>query len=1256
MKMKVLNRFITNLKYGLLVSGLTACAGISHAGTLNLSDVPLFLVNSVEPNVFFTIDDSGSMEAEVLIEGNDEGIGLFDEDGDTVIDGDGRFYVLPASNNASEIYYPTHGYFLFTISNEDLNPGIGLWRYKSSDYNRSYYNPEVRYSPWQGSTTTYANSPPAAAPVDPRAPSGDKMNLTADLTYVGARLPVAYFEYITIFPATHYQWTDTDADGVVDRNDAFTRIEIKPATTSYARSANRTDCVSSTTTCSYSEEIQNFANWFTYYRKRSYLAQASIGAVVENSSGIRVGQRYFNSGHAQDVVSMSTLANKQAFQDILYAKTFSAATPARAALGDTGEYFRGQTTTGSSAVPILSSALGGTCQQNFNVVVSDGYWNGTLSAAQYTRYGDDDSDGDTAFDGGNYEDETLTAAEILNGEIVEHTLADISMYYYENDLNTLLADRVPTLAGVDEAEHQHLITYGVALGAVGDLDPEGTKNSSASDTDPTDSNFEWPGVISNTSSTIDDLWHAAYNGRGDFLNASDAVEFLDALNNVFGDVADRTSSSSSVALSSGFLNSSSLLFQARFDSTEWTGQLFAYSVISSGASAGSVGALQWNAACELDGGTCAATGTTSTGLNWNTGRVILTSTPPTSSNNGTGVKFRWPTNPASPTSSEITTAQVAALKVDPDGGAATANSDGENRLNFVRGSAISGMRSRGSMLGDIVDSNPSYVGPPSFTYPDSLETPAYSAFATSYASRTPVIYVGANDGMLHGFNGTSGSNGGKELIAYVPSEVYGELPSLTSTNYGGSISHRYYVNGTPTSGDVVVGGAWRTILVGGLGKGGQGIFALNVTNPTNFTEANASSLVMWEFTDAVDEDLGFTYGQPAIIRMHNGAWGVVVGNGYNNTDTNSGADTAVSSDGDAQIYILDVSDGSIIKKFDTKVGTAEDPTGASRPNGIGTITPVDVDGDHIVDYLYAPDLFGNVWKIDLGASNTNQWDFSFKQGSNPEPFFIAKDSSGNELPITSAIDVGLHAIDVGQILYFGTGQYLESADLNLPASQTQTFFGVWDRNEASNQLSVITRSHLLQQTIDEEVPYVSGTDDDLRISSTHLMSWYASSGLPGNPSNNGYLGWYMDLYNTEGGVTDGLANGERVISDPLLRDGKIIFVTLLPSASPCDFGGTSWLMELDADSGGRLDIAPFDLNGDGLFTSSDYAASSSGDSVPPSGRKSDVGILPTPGILKSAGSGTEYKYFSGSTGGIQSVTENRGTAGTGRQSWRQIFD
>jgi type IV pilus assembly protein PilY1 len=480
-----------------------------------------------------------------------------------------------------------------------------------------------------------------------------------------------------------------------------------------------------------------------------------------------------------------------------------------------------------------------------------------------------------------------------------------------------------------------------------------------------------------------------------------------------------------------------------------------------------------------------------------------------------------------------------------------------------------------------------------------------------------MIAVGANDGMLHIFHAQTG----QELLAYVPNAVFSHLPKLTNPLY----RHRYYVDGAPSVGDVQVNGAWRTVLVSGLRAGGQGYFALDVTNPANFTDAQAANVVMWEFTDANDADLGLTFSQPSLVLMANGQWAAVFGNGYNNTL----ADAHVSTTGHAVLYIAFLhggldgvwTPGTDFIKISTQVGEI------TTPNGLSTPTPVDVDGDFKTDYIVAGDIRGNVWTFDVHDPNPGNWKAAYTDGSGkPTPLFTAKNASGVAQPIVSRPEVGQHPDRLdGFVVYVGTGKYLGSSDIN--DATGQTFYGVWDN--LADPLASPARTSLLRQTVVGEVT-ING--QQARITSDNEIDWTLQRG------------WYIDLPGA----------GERQVSDSILRNGRIIFTTLIPNTAVCTFGGTGWLMELDVRGGRRLEFASFDFNQDQQFTDADLVSVNIDGSevrVAASGIKSSQGIIPTPSVL-SAGN-VEFKFASGSEGGIFVAGEHPGPRANGRIAWKQ---
>jgi type IV pilus assembly protein PilY1 len=421
-------------------------------------------------------------------------------------------------------------------------------------------------------------------------------------------------------------------------------------------------------------------------------------------------------------------------------------------------------------------------------------------------------------------------------------------------------------------------------------------------------------------------------------------------------------------------------------------------------------------------------------------------------NGSAGIPFEW---------ANLTSSQQTALTA----GDASSNA---NRLNYLRGSrgnevnnsGVGLYRARDGILGDIVDSSPTWVGPPSSPYvatwrdrlypgdaaSENSGSQSYLQFIAAQQTRLNVVYAGANDGFLHGVrtgsfdaggnfvNNSTTPNDGKEVLAYMPGAVLQTIHNSTdssvdfsSTQYG----HTYHVDGSPGTGDIFYAGTWHTWLVGGLGPGGAAIYALDVTNPSasNFTEANAASLVIGEWTPATigaaGANLGNTFGTPQIRRLHDGNWAVIFGNGIG------------SSSGDAGIFVMTVDHTTGNKSFRyLSTGTA------GNNNGITFTAPADLDGDHVTDYVYAGDLLGNVWRFDLTSKLPATW----VAGT---PALVFKTPAGQ--PITSKLIVASAPEASGAqrlMIAFGTGQktpLTNSAPVGY-ASGAQTLYGVWDWN------------------------------------------------------------------------------------------------------------------------------------------------------------------------------------------------------------------
>jgi len=1145
------------------------------------------------------------------------------------------------------------------------------WRVYSSDFNVTYYNPAVKYTAWPMTGLTDATF--SAARSHPQL-GQTGYSMTRDL---GASDGVPYnstgFVY-EVWKDTHgYSGTKptktnvtTGSNGVIDVWDEHDRYVV---TSTGVTKYHITYTVSGTSLTEnvgvgvpvvlddYSRDPlairQNIANWYQYARRRTLMAKGAIGGVVSDNNTFRFGLSVINQNattattasttdHTQIFVPMptSTTTDYASQNTMLLSQLYQfqqpeADTPLLTGLDNAGRYFNNKTLYKTNSTTLSSTTLTNpiteSCQQNFAVLLTDGYWNDTSNPT--TGMGDRDTDG------------------YSNGSGLNTTLADVALYYADHDIDTTHANNVPVLNSPTKT-FQHLVTFTAAFGVAGGLVDTNGDNTPDKWVDPTNStstgtftaakNKKWS--YSPTSktpwndnpTTIDDMWHAAYNSGGNFIAAKTPQALIDGLNNAMNVISAQTGSSSAVAASSGAFQSDTALYLAKFNSGGWYGDLQSYLLQQSGSNITLSTTPAWSASDELRSQVLSG--------GWSSNRKIVTLNPllANGSIQGKGVPFTFPTNYLDAlvaTFSGLSSTQVGYLLPysisTTDAAQKLSNqSQGASVLAWLRGDSSlegSSYRSRAvkvivngvtqtsqMMLGDIVESNPQYVGAPKRLYPDDIESGSkYSTFRTAHASRSPTLYVGANDGMLHAF---SASNG-KEMMAYVPNAVFSRLKGITSLDY----THDYTVNSTPEINDVYYGGAWHTVLVAGLGGGGQGIYALDVTDaPAPATEASATSKVMWEFTDrnyvpslaagAVgsngDTELGYTYSRPQLIRMHNGKWMAVFGNGYNST----AADGSAGTTGYAYLYFVDIQTGKLAKRITVPVGNT------TTPNGLGTVTAVDLNGDYTADYIYAGDLYGNIWRFDVTASSENSWAL----GRSGNAIFTTQTGQ----PITSKPVVVRHPTGSGVLIEFGTGKFLEFTDADAVGKTTQSFYSVWDNIGVSGTYP-ITRSQLLQQTIDSEVTHSSGAQ--LRVTSNNTISWTTKRG------------WYMDL------IYSGSNGGEVIATDPIVRSDRVIFISTLPAATACSAGGNSWIYELDYADGSRLPMAPIDVNGDGEIDSLDNAGS-----TPFGGMKTDNGIVTSPTILADTQNGDkEHKMFSSSNGTISEMGESVGGL-QGRRSWRQL--
>jgi type IV pilus assembly protein PilY1 len=731
----------------------------------------------------------------------------------------------------------------------------------------------------------------------------------------------------------------------------------------------------------------------------------------------------------------------------------------------------------------------------------------------------------------------------------------------------------------------------------------------------------------------------ADNGGGEFKTAADATSLVTAFQESIDSILGQTGSASAVSFNSTTLGTDTSVYLALFDTDRWSGDLIAYPLDGITGAVGTT--AQWHAASKLDDRDLSTTP-----------RTILTY------NAGDGVPFTWTTVDA------LTTGN--AIYNDLSYGAATGTEDtvAHARLDYIRGDRedegtdAGDYRVRDSRLGDIVHSTPVYVGEPIVDWPDGGAFPdgdttgqLYSVFRATNKSRTGIVYVGANDGMLHGFNAASG----EEVLAYIPSSVYSSnatdgLHYLTNPDY----SHQFYVDMSPTISDAYIrrsttdaSPSWTTVLLGSLGAGGKGLFALDITNPANFSEDNAADLVLWEFTHA---NLGYTFSKPVIALMENGRWAAIFGNGYNN-----------GGDGKAKLFVVFLEGGldgtwtltnsgatTDYVVIDTGVGSTTDK------NGLSTPAVVDTNGDGQADRVYAGDLAGNLWAFDLTAesfsvntttglpSTSNGWRVAYKSGNTPTPLFSG--NSGQPITTTPVVIDHPSQTSTGNgdnlMIYFGTGQYLTATDVT-QTPDTQSFYGIWDHGTGSLDRSDLVEQQIIDHDEDSAVP------DGVRVMTTNEVSY-----------GTGDDGWYIDLDQSSD-------TGERVVVNATYRGSNIYFNTLVSSTVPCSAGGYGWLMAVDAETGGAPEKAAFDYNGDNIIDDADYiegigTGETDAEGQPivedraPSGTRHEGGLPAESSFLGDRQYTTDTATESGEDIEDRGV-EKLGGTNTGRLSWEELF-
>ena len=716
-----------------------------------------------------------------------------------------------------------------------------------------------------------------------------------------------------------------------------------------------------------------------------------------------------------------------------------------------------------------------------------------------------------------------------------NSLADVAQYYYQTDLRPgtgmpNIVKPAGTAWNDDQATWQHMTTFVVGLGVSGTKQyKEDYLTSATGDfADIRKGTGTWPlwpdttlnytnkPLLYNDPRSIDDFWHTAVNGRGKYFSANNPDSVVAGIKGVLSAIDATIGAGSGVAISDlAGVTIGGLNYFSSYTTGSWVGDLKAratYGTQTEFWSASAKMATQVQAACDDRNIYVRKVGATND-LGTFTSNTTKCSDGSSSSDLSAGVVTQL-------------TAQLSATGLSQypdftDGTAATVNQVGQatvsSLVNYLRGqqqnegfaAGVSGKlyRERKSVLGDIVNSKPQFVEKPYRDYGDA----GYAAFKSAQATRKGMIYVGANDGMLHAFyaplataTGTDLTNAGKEAWAYIPSQVIPRLSLLAGNNYAGN--HHFFVDGTPVVADVsttVSGTAtWRTILVGGLNAGGNGFYALDITNPT-------TPKSLWEF-DLSKGDVGLSFGKPVIGKLKDGTWAVLLTSGYNNAT------------GKGIVFVVNAVTGVLIRSISTDVGDATNPSGLAQ---VSAWTELACSND-TMERAYGGDLLGNIWKFDINNSAA------------PDAKLIAtaKDSTGAVQSIVTAPELG--SFKNKAYVYVGTGRLLGLSDLQ--STQTQTVYGIWDDLASSSTISDL-RSALKHSETD---------------ASTYTITCKETAAVCKAENPNG---WYADL---------GLPESKEQINLPLTLVGStLVIVSNQPQADACSTGGTSRVYFAEGDKG-----------------------------------------------------------------------------------------
>ncbi|MEZ5659191.1 MAG: PilC/PilY family type IV pilus protein [Burkholderiaceae bacterium] len=995
-------------------------------------------------------------------------------------------------------------------------------RFRSAQFNRLYYDPDTRYLPWFNPDGSMA--PPAfakRAPLHPHLPSLGTVDLTFNrpVSANWCTQDICKSRKLLYSPAVYF----VHKGGSFFDAGNYTRVDISQHG-SFDRPATRTDCspgAGGRRICSKGQEMTNFANWFVYHRKRHFAMVAAVTrAFARQGDGIRLGFGSVNGAslvidnHPESGIAMGVrkYADPYRIPFIVWLRTsvFQHARNRkglRKAIDAVGRYFSrsdrlGPWTDNPGAV---NSTPDLACRKAYAILATDGDWDGESAMDPVARRNVDGLDGPLITGPSGLSYQYKPAHPYTDSD--DNNLADVAMHYWNRDLRPDLEN----IVGPDDANPafwQNLVLFSVGLGVEGTLEP-------ASDLPRlTSGSLNWPTIpdIGGVRVGVDDLWHASINARGQHYRASHPDRLAEAFESILKEIANRQSTATSAlaggqlsqggtAINAIKLDSDSLKYVPGYKPGKWSGEVVAKRLDANGQPMGEA----WRASRKLP---------MPDKRNLWLGR----------GGNSAPVPFRWESLDANQK------AQLGPLA-------------SQELVDFLRGDrghegSIFRSRDPGSVLGDFVNSSPLLVGEMlneqyQFLPEGTPGRDTYRQFLNNKRTRPQVLFVGGNDGMVHGFNGRTGV----EVFGFIPRSLLHSIPELARPDY----EHRFFVDGPLVEADAYLG-SWRNLVLGTLGAGGTSVFALDVTQ----TASLGSGTVLWEFDHP---NMGHNFSAPAVGVTTGGRWVAVFGNGV---DSKGGAGAADK----ARLFVVDLKTGALLKQI----------TLPGKDNGLGGVRLVRNVQNQVVA-AYAGDLLGNLWRFDMNAPAPSGWDV----GMGGQPLFQAS-SKGQIKPVLGTPEYLVHPLG-GQMVLFGTGQLYTEAHLS--DTSLQSLFGIWDQMPGqypSKSLDRVTASDpIVQQTFSG----TGGSGSTVHYTGTsHGIDWTKDRG------------WQLDLT---------IMSGQRMLHQPQIARGHALFSTVVPTSDAtsesCEGGGATGINVLiNALTGAQAAHPVLDSNRDGRVTDADAPA------------------------------------------------------------------